>query len=219
MPEFDKTVRNRVSRIPERGKYDTDTIYAIIDEALVCHVGLVTDGRPVVIPTIHARDGNQLLFHGSSASRLLKHLKENHDICVSITLLDGLVLARSVFHHSMNYRSVVLFGKGVIVDDPAQKMRGLEILTDHLIPGRWDEARRPSEKEMKATLLIAMDIDDATAKIRTGPPGDEEEDYSLPVWAGVIPVKLETGEVISDPKNLEGLEVPGNISGFDIERT
>ena len=200
--------------MPERGKYDTDTIYSIIDEALVCHVGLVSDGRPVVIPTIHARDGNQLLFHGSSASRLLKHLKENHDICVSITLLDGLVLARSVFHHSMNYRSVVLFGKGVIVDDPDEKMRGLELLTDHLIPGRWEEARGPSDKEMKATLLIAMNIYDATAKIRTGPPGDDEEDYSLPVWAGVIPVEQKFGQAITDELLTDGIEVPEYVNNY-----
>lgn len=214
MSEYEQTKRNRVTRIPERAKYDEETIFAIIDEALICHVGFVVQGKPVVIPTIHARDGNRLLLHGSSASRMLKHFREGHDICVTVTLLDGLVLARSVFHHSMNYRSVVLFGNGTIVDDTDQKMRGLKVLTDHLIPGRWNEARLPSNKEMKATTLISMSIEEGTAKIREGHPSDEEEDYDLPVWAGVIPIQQHIMAPVDDEQLTEGISVPDYVLNY-----
>ncbi len=211
MSEYEQTKRNRVTRIPERAKYDEETIFAIIDEALICHVGFVVQGKPVVIPTIHARDGNRLLLHGSSASRMLRHFREGNDICVTVTLLDGLVLARSVFHHSMNYRSVVLFGNGTIVDDTDQKMRGLKVLTDHLIPGRWNEARLPSDKEMNATTLISMTIEEGTAKIREGHPSDEEEDYDLPVWAGVIPIQQHIMAPVDDEQLTEGISVPDYV--------
>ncbi len=214
MSDFEQTKRNRVTRLPERAKYDEDTIFAIIDEALICHVGFVVHGKPFVIPTIHARDGTRLLLHGSSASRMLNHFKEGNDICVTITLLDGLVLARSVFHHSMNYRSVVLFGKGSIVEETDQKMHGLKVLTNHLIPGRWDDARQPSEKEMTATTLIAMSIDEGTAKIRKGHPGDDEEDYDLPVWAGVIPILQRTLPPIDDEKLANGITVPDYVVNY-----
>lgn len=214
MSEYEQTKRNRVTRIPERAKYDEETIFAIIDEALICHVGFVVQGKPVVIPTIHARDGNRLLLHGSSASRMLRHFREGNDICVTVTLLDGLVLARSVFHHSMNYRSVVLFGNGTIVDDTDQKMRGLKVLTDHLIPGRWNEARLPSDKEMNATTLISMTIEEGTAKIREGHPSDEEEDYDLPVWAGVIPIQQHIMAPVDDEQLTEGISVPDYVLNY-----
>ncbi|GMQ82743.1 MAG: pyridoxamine 5'-phosphate oxidase family protein [Rhodothermia bacterium] len=214
MSEFERTKRNRVTRLPERAKYDEESIFAIIDEALICHVGFVQDGKPIVIPTIHARDGNRLLLHGSSASRMLRHFKDGHDLCVTITLLDGLVLARSVFHHSMNYRSVVLFGNGRIVEDQDQKLRGLNVLTNHLIPGRWDDARQPSEKEMKATTLISMSIDEGSAKIRTGHPGDDAEDYDLPVWAGVIPIQQQALAPIDDERLTEGISAPEYVINY-----
>lgn len=214
MSEYEQTKRNRVTRIPERAKYDEETIFAIIDEALICHVGFVVQGKPVVIPTIHARDGNRLLLHGSSASRMLRHFREGNDICVTVTLLDGLVLARSVFHHSMNYRSVVLFGNGTIVDDTDQKMRGLKVLTDHLIPGRWNEARLPSDKEMNATTLISMTIEEGTAKIREGHPSDDEEDYDLPVWAGVIPIQQHIMAPVDDEQLTEGISVPDYVLNY-----
>lgn len=214
MSEYEQTKRNRVTRIPERAKYDEETIFAIIDEALICHVGFVVQGKPVVIPTIHARDGNRLLLHGSSASRMLRHFREGNDICVTVTLLDGLVLARSVFHHSMNYRSVVLFGNGTLVDDTDQKMRGLKVLTDHLIPGRWNEARLPSDKEMNATTLISMSIEEGTAKIREGHPSDEEEDYDLPVWAGVIPIQQHIMAPVDDEQLTEGISVPDYVLNY-----
>lgn len=214
MSEFEQTKRNRVTRLPERAKYDEHTIFGIIDEALICHIGFVVDGKPFVIPSIHARDGKRLLLHGSSASRMLKHFKEGHDLCVTITLLDGLVLARSVFHHSMNYRSVVLFGNGRIVEERDQKMHGLKVLTEHLVPGRWEDARLPSEQELNATTLISMSIDEGTAKIRTGHPGDEEEDYDLPVWAGVIPMRLQTLSPIDDERLTEGIAVPDYVTNY-----
>lgn len=214
MSEFEQTKRNRVTRLPERAKYDEHTIFGIIDEALICHIGFVVDGKPFVIPSIHARDGNRLLLHGSSASRALKHFKEGHDLCVTITLLDGLVLARSVFHHSMNYRSVVFFGNGRIVEERDQKMHGLKVLTEHLVPGRWEDARLPSEQELNATTLISMSIDEGTAKIRTGHPGDDDADYDLPVWAGVIPMRQQTLPPIDDERLTEGIAVPDYVVNY-----
>lgn len=214
MSEYEQTKRNRVTRLPERAKYDEDTIFGIVDEALICHIGFVVDGKPYVIPSIHARDGNRLLLHGSSASRMLKHFKEGHDLCVTITLLDGLVLARSVFHHSMNYRSVVLFGNGRIVEERNQKMHGLKVLTEHLVPGRWEDARLPSEQELNATTLISMSIDEGTAKIRTGHPGDDDADYVLPVWAGVIPMRQQTLPPIDDERLTEGIAVPDYVVNY-----
>jgi nitroimidazol reductase NimA-like FMN-containing flavoprotein (pyridoxamine 5'-phosphate oxidase superfamily) len=188
MTQFDITEKNRVARLPQRGKYDSETIYKIVDEALICHVGLVEDGQPVVIPTLHARKDDRILLHGSSKSRLLQYAQAGGPLCVTITLVDGLVLARSVFHHSINYRSVVLFGRGEVVPE-AEKMSYLEHFTRGLLPGRWEDARPPDEIEMKATAIVAMPIELASAKIRTGPPVDEETDLDLPVWAGVLPVR------------------------------
>jgi nitroimidazol reductase NimA-like FMN-containing flavoprotein (pyridoxamine 5'-phosphate oxidase superfamily) len=179
----------QVKRLPERGHYDRATIDAILDEALVCHVGFVVDDQPYVIPTLHARVGDTLYLHGSAASRTLRHLIGGARVCVTVTLLDGLVLARSVFHHSMNYRSVVLLGTATLVPDE-EKRDALHALTDQLAPGRWDEARQPTAKELKGTSILRLQIDEASAKLRSGPPSDDPEDEELPVWAGVVPVHL-----------------------------
>jgi uncharacterized protein len=191
------TDRTRVRRLAQRGNYETETIHAILDEALICHVGFAVDGRPVVIPTIHWREGDTLYFHGSAASRMLRSLKEGVDACVTVTLLDGLVLARSAFHHSMNYRSVVVFGKAREVGED-EKVRALESLVEHVVRGRSKEIREPNLKELRQTLVLAIPIDEASAKIRTGGPVDDEEDYALPVWAGVLPMRLTAGEAIAD---------------------
>jgi nitroimidazol reductase NimA-like FMN-containing flavoprotein (pyridoxamine 5'-phosphate oxidase superfamily) len=192
--------RTTVRRLAGRAAYDRDTICAIIDEALICHVGFVVDGQPVVIPTIHARLGDTLYVHGSAASRMLRSLRHGVDACVTITILDGLVLARSAFHHSMNYRSVVVLGKGREVVDGAEKLRALEAIVEHVVPGRASVARAPSESELKQTLVIALPLEEASAKIRTGPPVDDAEDYALDVWAGVVPIALTKGEPIKDTR-------------------
>jgi len=199
------TERTRVRRLGERGRYDTETIHAILDEALICHVGFIVApegapngaGQPVVIPTIHWRDGETLYFHGSAASRMLRSLRDGVDACVTVTLLDGLVLARSAFHHSMNYRSVVVFGKAREVRED-EKVRVLDSLVEHVVRGRSKEVRAPNLKELRQTLVLALPIDEASAKIRTGGPVDDEEDYALPVWAGVLPLTLTPGEPIAD---------------------
>ena len=191
------TDRTKVRRLPKRGHYDRETIHGILDEALICHVGFVVGGSPVVIPTIHWREGDTLYVHGSSASRMLRSLKEGVDACVTVTLLDGLVLARSAFHHSMNYRSVVVFGKAREVDGE-EKLRALDSLVEHVMRGRSRDVRPPNEIEMRATTVLALPLDEASAKIRTGPPVDDDEDYALPVWAGVVPMKLTRGEPIAD---------------------
>jgi nitroimidazol reductase NimA-like FMN-containing flavoprotein (pyridoxamine 5'-phosphate oxidase superfamily) len=194
---IEMTERTRVRRLPKRGQYDAATIHAILDEALICHVGFVVDGAPVVIPTIHWRDGDTLYFHGSAASRMLRSLKNGVEACVTVTLLDGLVLARSAFHHSMNYRSVVVFGTArEVVED--EKVRALDALVEHVIRGRSKEIRQPNDKELRQTLVLAMPLEEASAKIRTGGPVDDDEDYALPMWAGVLPLTLTPGEPIAD---------------------
>ena len=184
--------------MPERGNYDPAVIHAILDEALICHVGFVVEGRPVVIPTIHARVGDHLYFHGSPAAGMLRTLRGGVDACVTVTLLDGLVLARSAFHHSMNYRSVVVFGKAEEVVDREEKIRVLDKLVEHVCRGRSADARRPNESELKQTLVLRIPIAEASAKIRTGPPKDDEEDYALPIWAGVLPLALVASAPIPD---------------------
>lgn len=178
-----------MKREPQRARYDRETIEAILDEALICHLGFEVDGQPYVIPTLHARVGDRLYVHGSAASRLLRHLAGGAPVCVTVTLVDGLVLARSVFNHSVNYRSVVVFGTATVVEDD-EKREALRALTEQLAPGRWDEARPPTEKELKATWILSLPLDEASAKVRTGPEEDEPEDLDLPVWAGVVPVHL-----------------------------
>jgi nitroimidazol reductase NimA-like FMN-containing flavoprotein (pyridoxamine 5'-phosphate oxidase superfamily) len=209
--EFEQTPRNRVRRIPERGQYDQSTIYAIIDEALICHVAFAVDGQPFVIPTIHARMGDELLLHGAKASRMLKHIQAGHPVSVAITLLDGLVMARSVFHSSMNYRSVVLFGQGRTLEANDEKMAALAVLTEHLAHGRWQEARLPTIQELNGTTVVALKIDGASAKLRSGPPNDEPEDYALPIWAGVLPLQQAALPPVADPKLTPGIEAPGYL--------
>lgn len=215
---FPITDQNRVRRVPKRGAYDKETVYSIVDDALICHVGLIENGRPVVIPTIHARDGDSILLHGASTSRMLNHVGAGHDICITVTHLDGLVLARSVFHHSMNYRSAVLFGKGQLIEDPNKKMKALEIFTEKLIPGRWDDARLPNANEAKATHIVAVEIDMASAKVRVGPPGDDDEDYALDVWAGVLPMRTVFGELDVDPLLKEGVDVPDYLLAYQASK-
>jgi nitroimidazol reductase NimA-like FMN-containing flavoprotein (pyridoxamine 5'-phosphate oxidase superfamily) len=181
--------RIRVKREPQRARYDRETIEAILDEALICHLGFEVDGQPYVIPTLHARVGDRLYVHGSAASRLLRHLAGGAPVCATVTLVDGLVLARSVFNHSVNYRSAVVFGTATLVEGD-EKREALRALTDQLAPGRWDEARQPTAKELKATWILSLPLDEASAKVRTGPEEDEPEDLDLPVWAGVVPVHL-----------------------------
>ncbi len=180
----------RVKREPQRGVYDRETIDGILDEALVCHLGFAVDGQPYVIPTLHARVGDRLYVHGSAASRMLRHAASDVRICVTVTLLDGLVLARSVFNHSIDYRSVVVLGTPTLVEDIEEKRRALHAFTEHIAPGRWEEARQPTDQELKATWILSVPLDEASAKVRTGPPEDEPEDMDLPVWAGVVPIHL-----------------------------
>lgn len=200
--------RTQVRRLAERGSYDRALIESILDEALICHVGFVHDGAPVVIPTIHARVGETLYLHGSPASRMLRGMRSGDEVCVTVTLVDGLVVARAAFHNSMNYRSVVVFGTPRIVDDPAEKRDALEAITEHVIPGRWADSRPMSEKEQKGTLVVALPITEASAKTREGGPGDDDEDYSLPIWAGVVPLTLTPGEPIADPQLQVDVDAP-----------
>jgi nitroimidazol reductase NimA-like FMN-containing flavoprotein (pyridoxamine 5'-phosphate oxidase superfamily) len=204
MEKIAQTPRTTLKRLPKRGSYDRDTIEAILDEGFICHVGFVSDGKPVVIPTGYARVGDRLIIHGSQASRMLRTLGQGIDVCLTVTLLDGLVLARSAFHHSMNYRSVVVFGRATLVDDPAEKVATLRALSEHMIPGRWDDVREPNEQEMKQTTVLSLPLTEASAKVRTGPPLDDVEDYDLPVWAGVIPLRMVAGEPFDDGR------IPGN---------
>lgn len=190
--------RTAVKRHPERGAYDRATVDAILDEALICHVGFVVDDQPFVIPTIHARDGDVLYLHGSPASRMLRTLKKGVDVCVTATLLDGLVLARSVYNHSMNYRSAVVLGRAHEVTELDAKLRAMECVVEHVVPGRWAEARRPNDKEIAGTTILEVALDEASAKIRSGPPKDFDEDLSFPVWAGVIPLDLRRGAPYPD---------------------
>ncbi|MDX1524463.1 MAG: pyridoxamine 5'-phosphate oxidase family protein [Anaerolineae bacterium] len=213
MSDFPQTKKNRVVRAPKRGKYDWETIYHILDEGLICHVGLVEAEQPVVIPTLYARDDDRLLLHGATTSRLIEYAQAGNPICVTVTLLDGIVLARSVFHHSMNYRSVVLFGQGHLVSDE-EKMAGMKQFTERLIPGRWADARPPNAQEFKATSVVAIPIDLASAKVRSGPPIDDEEDLSLPVWAGVIPMRQQFLAPVRDPLLPGDIPLPDYINGY-----
>jgi uncharacterized protein len=210
-----KTERTRVKRLPDRGHYDRETIYAILDEAFICHVGYVVDGQPYVIPTGFARIGDDLYIHGSSASRMLRNLSQGVDVCVTVTLIDGLVLARSAFHHSINFRSVVVLGKAELVEDAEEKNNALEAFTEHVVPGRWAEVRWPSELELKATSVLKLPIDEASAKIRTGDPKDDEEDYAMDVWAGVLPLSIEPGDPAPDTLLKDGIPVPAYVRDYE----
>jgi nitroimidazol reductase NimA-like FMN-containing flavoprotein (pyridoxamine 5'-phosphate oxidase superfamily) len=213
-PPAAPSARTTVRRLPARGAYDPAAIHAILDEGLVCHVGFVADGQPFVIPTIHGRIGDALYVHGSAASRMLRTLAGGIPVCVTVTLVDGLVLARSAFHHSMNYRSAVVLGTAVEVTDPAERDRALRAITDHVVPGRWDSVRPPSEKELRATAVLRLPIAEASAKVRTGPPVDDEEDYALPVWAGVLPLALTPRAPVADPRLPPGIAAPEHVIAY-----
>jgi len=217
MSQFPPTKQTQVQRLPDRGRYDAETIHAILDAGFVCHVGFVVDGQPFVIPTNYARDGEKLYLHGSSASRMLRTLSGGVQVCVTVTHVDGLVLARAAFHHSVNYRSVVALGRAILVEDPTEKMRALELFTNHVVPGRWDEVRTPTEQEMKATSVLSLDLKEASAKVRTGGPKDDAEDYELPIWAGVLPLTVHAGEPIDDPKLTVRVDVPASVKKREAE--
>jgi nitroimidazol reductase NimA-like FMN-containing flavoprotein (pyridoxamine 5'-phosphate oxidase superfamily) len=208
MDKLSQTARTTLKRLPQRGNYDRELINQILDEGFICHVGFVTGGQPFVIPTGYARVADQLFIHGSQASRMLRTLKKGIDVCVTVTLIDGLVLARSAFHHSMNYRSVVVFGRATLVDEQEEKMAALFALSEHMIPGRWADVRKPSEQELQQTTVLSLPLLEASAKVRTGPPLDDEEDYDLPVWAGVIPLRLIAEPPRDDPRVHAGIAAP-----------
>ena len=210
------TPRTRVVREPQRAVYDRETVNHILDEALVCHVGFVVDGQPFVIPTSYGRDGDALYIHGSAASRMLRNLEQGVPVCITVTLVDGLVLAHSVFNHSMNYRSVVILGTATLVDDPAEKLAALRALSEHILPNRWDDSRPPNEKELKATSVLRLPITEFSAKVRIGPPVDDEEDYSFPTWAGVIPLEITAGAAI--PDNRCQREVPAYLKSYSRKK-
>ena len=211
---IEQTERTRLRRLPKRGAFDRETIYPILDEAFICHVGFAIDGQPYVIPTGFARIEDDLYIHGSSASRMLRNIAKGIDVCVTVTLLDGLVLARSAFHHSMNYRSVVILGKAELVTDADEKNKALEAFTEHVIPGRWAEVRWPTELELKATSVLKLPIEEVSAKIRTGDPIDDEEDYEMDVWAGVLPLKLQCEPEVPDSGLQNPTEVPKYITDY-----
>jgi nitroimidazol reductase NimA-like FMN-containing flavoprotein (pyridoxamine 5'-phosphate oxidase superfamily) len=209
------SARVRVGRLPDRGRYQRAVIDEILDEALICHVGFVAGGQPYVIPTIHARAGDLLYVHGSAASRMLRTLKGGVPACVTASIVDGLVLARSAFHHSLNYRSVVVLGRAVELQDDAEKLRALRAIVDHIAPGRWDEVRGPSPAELRQTTVLGMRLDEASAKVRSGPPKDDEQDLALPVWAGELPVRMVALEPRDDPLLRPGIAPPGWLATYD----
>jgi hypothetical protein len=208
MPFDSPTSRSRVNRLPKRGDYSQKTIYAILDAGFLCHVGFVVDGQPYVIPTGYGRAGDTLYLHGSAASRMLRTLAEGIDVCVTATLLDGIVLARSAFHHSMNYRSVVILGKASAIEEEQEKTAALRVISEQIVRGRWDDVRKPTAQELKATAVLKLPIEEASAKIRIGPPLDDEEDYALNVWAGVLPLAMQAGEPMPDARLAPGAKVP-----------
>lgn len=208
MNELPRTERTTLKRLPQRGSFERQQINEILDEGFICHVGFVFNGQPFVIPTGYARVGETLIIHGSQASRMLRQLGQGIDVCVTVTLIDGLVLARSAFHHSMNYRSVVVFGRASVIEDRKEKMAALTALSEHMIPGRWDEVRGPNDRELQLTTVLAIPLSEASAKVRTGPPVDDEEDYELPVWAGVIPLQMIANEPIADARLAPDMSTP-----------
>jgi nitroimidazol reductase NimA-like FMN-containing flavoprotein (pyridoxamine 5'-phosphate oxidase superfamily) len=212
MSNYQPTSRTKIARLPKRAVYDKAQVYEILDEGFLCHVGFAVEGQPYVIPTGYVRVGEKIYLHGSAASRMLRSLDSGIDVCVTVTLVDGFVLARSVFHHSMNYRSVVILGTAQLVTERAEKLDALRSFTNHIAPGRWEEARQPSDQELKSTSVLAMALEEVSAKMRTGPPMDDDDDYALPVWAGVIPIHQQIGEPVPDPRLLHG------IKAFDSSR-
>jgi nitroimidazol reductase NimA-like FMN-containing flavoprotein (pyridoxamine 5'-phosphate oxidase superfamily) len=218
MTSFRQTERTTLKRLPKRGVYEREIVYGILDEGFICHVGFTVDGQPFVIPTGYARVEDQLYIHGSQVSRMLRTLSEGIDVCVTVTLVDGLVLARSAFHHSINYRSVVIFGNATLVDDKAAKLAALFAFSEHVIRGRWDDVREPTEQELKATTVLSLSLAEASAKVRSGPPVDDEEDYALDVWAGVLPLKTFAGAPINDPRLRKDIEPPAYTLNYSREK-
>jgi nitroimidazol reductase NimA-like FMN-containing flavoprotein (pyridoxamine 5'-phosphate oxidase superfamily) len=212
--ELAKTQRTRLKRLPKRGHYDRATLHAILDAMPMCHVGYVIDGKPLVTPTLQWREGEHVYWHGSRASRALLSAAGT-DVCLTVAIIDGMVMARSAFHHSANYRAAMLFGRAVPVPAEA-KLERMRIFVEHFFPGRWDELRPVTRKELNATTILALEIDEASAKIRTGGPIDDAEDYALPIWAGVLPVRFQVGKAESDPRNLPGVETPAYLRKFRI---
>ena len=214
MADFIPTPRTTLKRLPRRGTYEREVVNQILDEGLVCHVGFIQDGHPFVIPTAYGRAGDKLYIHGAKASRMMNALRGGAEVSVTVTLLDGLVLARSAFHHSMNYRSVVIFGKVSAVDDAAEKTEALRCFTEHIVKGRWAEVRRPSKAELDGTTVLSLPLREASAKVRTGPPLDDEEDYRLPVWAGVLQLRTVAGELVPDPRLQSGVGPPEHLQRY-----
>ena len=214
MSDFTPTERTQVKRLPKRGKYERETVFAILDAGFVCHVGFTVDGQPYVIPTNYGRSGDTLYLHGSAASRMLRTLSEGVPVSVTVTHVDGLVLARSAFHHSVNYRSVVILGTARLVTDPAEKMEALRVFTEHVMKGRWDDVRQPTEQELKATTVLALPLKEVSAKVRTGGPIDDEEDYALPVWAGVLPLETSVKEPVPDPQRKRDQPIPPYLKNY-----
>jgi len=208
MNQLPPTPRTTLKRLPKRGSHQRETINQILDEGFICHVGFAIEGQPFVIPTGYARVGDKLIIHGSQASRMLRALKAGIDACVTVTLIDALVLARSAFHHSMNYRSVVILGRATLIDEREEKLAALFALAEHMIPGRWQEVRQPNEVELQQTTVLSMPIEEASAKIRTGPPLDDEDDYAMDVWAGLLPMRMIAQNPFPDPRLPSGIEIP-----------
>jgi len=214
MSQFTPTARTTLHRRPNRASYDRDAVHAILDEGLYCHIGFTIDDQPYVIPTIHARVDDWLYVHGSSASRMLRNLKSSVPMCVTVTILDGLVLARSAFHHSMNYRSVIVLGVAQEVTDSQEKYDALKAVVEHVTPNRWDDVRWPTEQELKATSVLRLPLEEVSAKIRTGPPLDDEEDYQLPCWAGEVPLRLTPQVPVPDPRVSPGIPLPTYVHEY-----
>ena len=214
--DFEPTARTRIKRLHERGHYDRKTVTEILDAGLVCHVGYVIGGQPYVTATAYWREGNRVYWHGSSASKMLRHLQGGVEVCFTVSLLDGLVLARSGFHSSINYRSVMALGTARLVADRDEKLAALTVFSDRLTPGRWEELKPPSEQELKATTVITLELDEVVAKVRTGPPNDDEEDLDLPVWAGVVPVATTLGEAEADPVLSPDIPAPDYLGQITI---
>jgi hypothetical protein len=214
--DFTPTARSKVKRLHERAHYDRDAVFEVLDAGLIAHVGYTIDGEPYVTPTAYWRDGDQLFWHGSSASRMLRTVKTGVPACLSVAMFDGLVLARSGFHSSINYRSVTAYGTASAIEDADEKLAALVAFSERITPGRWDELRPATSQELKATTVVTMTIDEAAAKIRTGPPGDDDEDYALDVWAGVLPVTRRVEEAIDDPRLKDGVPQPDHLKNFKI---
>ena len=214
-----ETPRTTLKRLPKRASYDREVINSILDEGFICHVGFAVESKPFVIPTGYARVEDKLLIHGSQASRMLRTLSAGIEVCVTVTLLDGLVLARSAFHHSMNYRSIVIFGRATLIEDRTEKMSALLALSEHIIRDRWSHVRGPNESELRQTTVLSLPIDEASAKIRTGPPLDDEEDYGMEVWAGVLPLHLVAGQPIPDPRLIADIDPPDYVFNYSRAKT